>query len=134
MECGIDDCFACPFPDCILDENDKIKPIGLKKVGVPKKANKITRDMQKYNRDYYILNQEYLKAVAKEHAAVKRKERIISQQSTCFYCKKVNKKPHEVIKYHKYYFCGPECLGNYLYQRAEDKQEAIKMWFDERKI
>lgn len=134
MECGFDDCFACPYPDCIVDEYGKVKLIGVKKIGAPTKANKITKDIRKYNRDYYILNQEYLKDKQKEYAAVKRKERIISQQSTCFYCKKVNKNPHEVIKYHKYYFCCPECLGNYLYQRAEGKQEAIKIWFDERKI
>jgi murein L,D-transpeptidase YcbB/YkuD len=55
MKCKQEDCFKCPYEDCILDEGEK-----------PTKQ----RDYAEYQREYYIQHMEERKAYQRKYGLV----------------------------------------------------------------
>ena len=120
MKCN-EDCFNCPYEDCIADEKDLVKKKELTR-------HKNPRDVKKYNHDYYIMNRDYYLQKSRERAAAIRAKKKMERESKCFWCHKEWNEPREVIRYKGKYFCDEECLGEYLVDKAEGEFESV--WHD----
>lgn len=113
MKCNHDDCFTCPYSDCIITE---------------KQLRKQTKTIKDYRHEYYLKNREKLLSKSKELQRQKREAKMTDNQRTCFWCHKVWDSPRDVLYYKRHYFCDKECLGEFL---CEKNQEDIRIkWFD----
>lgn len=74
MKCGCDNCFECPYPDCILDEEDQ-------RIDARKQRRK------KYHAKWYAANQETVKARALANYYANREERL-KKKKEYYYRKK----------------------------------------------
>ncbi len=132
MRCN-KDCFNCPYPDCILDMSE-VKAVMLKQ---QRKAEYQKEYFKKYRVDHSEELKKFQKKysqINKEALDIKRRMRRIKAKmdfmSVCCWCKKENDKPHEMIKYKKSYFCCEECLGEYLVDKANAKNELDIVFVD----
>ncbi len=138
MKCDWNDCFTCPYPDCILSDNSKIlkspKPVKEKhgkrteeeKQAIYQKwVNEHKEYLKEYNkawteahkewrseymREYYSQNKEIIKKCRQMRKIMK---------SKCFECNKEFQPATTVLKYKGKYFCSDSCLGEYLLDQAE---------------
>lgn len=129
MKCGHDDCFTCPYTDCILPEPEQ-----------PCKSKKDAKRIRSQGRwkAYYAANQEKICNRSKEYyyanyevISQKRKEAYRRKkmcQLECHWCHKDLNKPRYVMKYKRKYFCNEDCLGEYLVSQAEPDVEVV--WHD----
>ena len=108
MKCGHDDCFTCPYPDCIWGEEPKRTPSQIKK----NEANKRWRAAHREQRRAY--DRMYYQTVRKAKKMCK-----------CFQCGYEWTEARTMLKYHRKYFCDEECLKNYLYEKADDEIEEV---------
>ena len=135
MKCDHDNCFTCPYPDCVLPDDD------IKNELKVLRAKELAR--KKYQHDYQKIYRkekaQEIRAKQRQYAEANRyeidiKRRIrcikdsIKKKSICYYCKAQNNEPHDIYKYRKHYFCSFDCLGKYLLDRAE--KEVVKSWVD----
>lgn len=122
MKCNHKNCSTCPYDYCIAEtvasENQK---------AIEAKQTSWRKD---YNKTYYKINQKDLKERARRRGEVKRAAKKMERLNKCHWCSKEFDKPHEMIKYHKYYFCCEECLGEYLVNKAQHKEELEVIWVD----
>ena len=64
MKCTHNDCFTCPYPDCILDERDAVVDLA--------KLEERRRKRKEYDKQYYQLHKA--KMAEKRKIAYKRKK------------------------------------------------------------
>ena len=116
MKCNHNDCFTCPYDDCIITERQLERESSLKE----------------YRHEYYLKNRDKLLSRSKELQRQKRESKMTDNQRTCFWCHKVWDSPRDVLYYKKHYFCNKECLGEFLCER---NQEDIRIkWFDNMRV
>ncbi len=75
MKCTHDDCFTCPYPDCIYD-----------KAKVKSDKPKRTTDRSEYWAEYYQKNKERIKARRKKHREANKQS--YSERAHKYYLKK----------------------------------------------
>lgn len=122
MKCTHKNCTTCPYEYCISEN-------------VPSKNKILIQAAEEawrseYNKAYYKIRQEELQARARERGKKRCWARKMEKLNKCFWCGKKFEQPHEMIKYHKYYFCSTECLGEYLVDKANAKNELDTIWVD----
>ena len=126
MRCGHKNCVTCPYDYCIAEKVDERPNAGVRKI-----IDEKTRQKRKaYHHATYMANQKYYQDKARNRARALAKDKKMKRQNTCCWCSKEFDKPHEMIKYHKNYFCGEECLGEYLVSKAQQKDEVKVIWVD----
>ena len=123
------DCFNCPYPDCIISDTD-IK-IESEEDNEEDSEKDRKREYQKHYRethkeqarkaqhDWYVRNTEKRKAQAKARRVKALHERL----STCSQCKCQTGKT--VMIYHKKVYCSDECLKTYLLLKAKQKEVRV---------
>ena len=122
MKCNHKNCTTCPYDYCVTE-----KVISKDKRDIQTKQEAWRKD---YNKSYYKINRQDLKERARKRAEVLRLAKHMEKLNKCCWCDKEFDKPHEMIKYHKYYFCSEECLGEYLVDKAQKKDELQTVWVD----
>ena len=133
-ECGYDDCFTCPYPDCILTEDDYVKadPVSQKlknEVNLQKETNpraayylKNKDECLKRNRESYQKNRVEMLDYARQYQ-LDNKEKISAYKKRYY---QANKK--RLMKQHrKYYQASREKFSEYQrqYRRAQ-KEKRLK--------
>lgn len=148
MKCDWNDCFTCPYPDCVKDSRlmlDKIKDPAPQRIDKPKQNtvdrkayNKAWNEAHKewkreYARRYYKKNKARIEKKKKEHYQEHREEILAKakvyrqrkkiMESKCFECNREFQPASTVLKYKGKYFCSDSCLGEYLVDHAEGIKE-----------
>lgn len=113
MKCNHNDCFTCPYPDCVIGNNQRYvrQNIG------------IASNTKEYKKKYDELNKERISEkhkewynAHKEEISAKRKAITMSKHKTCVYC---GKRWHsEAFMYKKKVFCNSECLCDWLSEQG----------------
>lgn len=95
MKCQHNDCFTCPYPDCIADSTTEAKGIEKKKTPRPKKnqnkkkiakrdikavvEKEIKNTQKKYNREYYLTHKVEI-AIKRHEAYLRNKDKVKAYQ------------------------------------------------------
>lgn len=110
-KCGHDDCFTCPFEDCICET---------------------TRKWSIYRKRYY--ERHYDEERARQKAWYQKNkdkislERKLKKMSACKKCGKELNRPGHYPVYKGNYFCCEDCLKNFYLEKILDSYE--EEWID----
>ena len=115
------DCFNCPYPDCIIRDTDiKIESEEDRKREYQKHYRETHKEQaKKAQHDWYVRNTE--KRIAQSKA--RRVKALHERLSTCSQCKSQTGKT--VMIYHKKVYCSDECLKAYLLLKAKQKEVRV---------
>lgn len=120
-ECGCYDCFVCPYPDCILDDDGKIAVVvqEQKRLYQQKFRAEHAEEIKAYHKKWRDAHPDKVK----ENGRKQRHKKQLEQMRMCYWCSKENELETQIIKYRKKYFCSVACLAAYLVAETKKHDE-----------
>lgn len=129
--CNHDDCFTCPYPDCVWEEKQLKKRKPKKKAQETEK--KQTKKEAKKDAKKYVLRVEEKgdkkrRSYQQEYYLKVRKQRIIDQAKKEVNCAWCGKRGKEImIRIDNANYCSMECVICHLIKKNENRMKEVRI-------